>query len=141
RNGPDPARRIGIVAGAILLRVRSAGWRCSGACRPGLVTEPVEKLLVGVREALAVGDLGPGLDRPLGVLDQRRGTGARGEEHLVAVGHAATEADRSDQRGDDHQAAAAATRLLLVLEHGLVEFSVGLAVALRRGKRRRILLV
>ena len=84
-----------------------------------------------MRESLAVGKLGLGLGRPLRVLDHRDRTGARGEEGLVGVGHATAQADRADQRGDDHQTATSATRLVLFLRHGLVELGVGLAVALR----------
>src|SRR5258708_4267496 len=97
-----------------------------------------------MREALAVRDLGPGLDRPLRVLDQGGGTRARGEERLVAVGHAAAEPDSADQRGNDHQTASTATRLFLVLCHALVEFGIRLAVGVwpcERGRLVRLELV
>ena len=127
RGALGSSRRALLLA---LRRRRHADDDAAGGVGALLLAQPVEKLLVGVGEALAVGHdrldlVGPGVAGG----DARGRTAAGGEEGLVGVGQRAAEADRANQRRRNHHAAATAARLLLLLGQDLVVVGVVLAIA------------
>src|SRR5215831_681354 len=92
-----------------------------------------------MRKASAIGNLGLGLDRTLGILDERSRSRPRGEQRLVGVSHATAQSDGSHQCNDNHEPATAATGFLVVLWHIFVELGLRLAVAVRScGKGWRV---
>ncbi len=123
-----PARRVAVFAGAILR------FRCG--LLSAVIAQTVDELLVGVREFPAAWHhrldlVGAEVRR----LDQLRAPALRRNEGLVGVGEPATEADGTHQRRHDHQRAAAAAGLLVVLDH-VVEVGIGFAIAVLRLRRR-----